>query len=284
MKFKIGEINKLQVKRKSDIGYMLINDGHDEILLPFSQTEYGLHDGQEVEVFIQLDSKKRLVASMLEPNLVIGKPGFVTVKNVRHDLGIFLENNTLKDPLVSNDDLPFNYDFWPEVGDTVFAKLKTTSTNLIARLISPEEAKTMFPEAPKLNKFNKVNGIVIKNGREGTNVITYDGQCIFIYYKHRRRDYRIGEEVTVTINNVLLDGTYNGTLLETKVKLMKNDADIIIDYLEKNNYMMPFTAKSSVESIEETFKMSKASFKRALGGLYKQRLIEFDDNFTYLKK
>ena len=142
----------------------------------------------------------------------------------------------------------------------------------------------MFPNAPVLNKFNKVEGIVIKNGREGTNVITREGQCIFIYYKHRRRNYRIGEEVTVTINNVLLDGTYNGTLLETKVKLMKSDAEVILDYIKDNNGLMKFTTKSPVDKIEETFKMSKAAFKRALGNLYKQRLIEFKDDMTYLVK
>ena len=65
---------------------------------------------------------------------------------------------------------------------------------------------------------------------------------------------------------------------------MKNDADVIIDYLNECDGVMAFTAKSDVEDIEREFKMSKAAFKRALGNLYKQRLIEFIDDKTYLVK
>lgn len=272
---KIGEKNHLTVIKKTNIGYTLENN----VFLPFNQTEHDYHAGSEVDAFIFLDSKKRLTASLLEPNITVSNPGFVTVKNVKKDLGVFIENNVLKDPLISCDDLPYNYDLWPTIGDTIFCKLKVTQSNLIAKLVSPEEAKTMFKPS-KLNKFDKVNAIVIKNGDKGTNLISRDGHSIFVYYKHRRRDYRIGEEVSVTINNCLLDGTYNGTLLESKLKLMKSDADTILDYIERHDGCIEFTAKSSVLDIEKTFNMSKASFKRALGSLYKQRLIYFEDNKT----
>jgi predicted RNA-binding protein (virulence factor B family) len=159
-----------------------------------------------------------------------------------------------------------------------------TPTQLIAKLISPEEAKGMFNPATTLNKFDKVNAIVLKNGIEGVNLITLEGHNIFVYYKHRRRDYRIGQQVLVTINNVGENNNYNGTLLKAKVPLMKEDANIILEYLEDNNGVMNFTTKTDVETIEETFNMSKAAFKRALGNLYKKRKIIFKDDKTYLVK
>lgn len=284
MKIKIGEMNTLVVKCKTDIGYTLTdNEGH-EVFLHFNQTNGDLQIGKNIDVYVLLDSKKRITASCNIPYIMINKPGFVKVNNVKKELGIFIDNNSLKDPLISNDDLPYDYDLWPMVGDTVLCKLKTTSTNLIGRLITPEEAKQIFDPTTKLNKFNKVNAIVIKNGSEGTNLITKEGHNIFVYYKHRRRNYRIGEEAIVTITNVCLDDTYNGTLLDSKVRLMKEDATVILDYIKENDGIIPFTTASSVESIEETFNMSKAAFKRALSNLYKQRLIEFRDNKTYLIK
>ena len=222
---------------------------------------------------------------MRMPYIMVDHPGFVRVTNVKKELGVFIDNNMMKDPLISNDDLPFDYDFWPQVGDEIFCKLKSTATNLIARAISPEEAKEMFKgQTTKLNKFDKVEAVCLKNGPQGTNFMTREGHSIFVYYKHRRRNYRIGEVATVTINNCLLDETYNGTVLDHKLRLMKNDADVIIDYLNECDGVMAFTAKSDVEDIEREFKMSKAAFKRALGNLYKQRLIEFIDDKTYLVK
>lgn len=284
MNFKIGEINTLQVKHKTDIGYTLKNKFDNEVLLPFSQTIKEFEIGETIDVFILLDSKKRLVASFNTPNLTVSRPGFVKVTNVIKGLGIFIDNNVLKDPLVSCDDLPLDNKLWPNIGDTVLCKLKATPSQLIAKLITPEEVKGMFRPKNKLNKFDKVSAIVLKNGAEGTNLITLDGHNIFVYYKHRRRDYHIGEEVLVTINNVCDNNNYNGTLLSSKVPLMNEDADIILNYLKENDGSMNITVKSSVETIENNFNMSKASFKRALGNLYKKRLIEFKDDKTYLVK
>lgn len=282
MKIKIGEINTLTVKRKTDIGYTLANEEGNEVFLHFNQANGELEIGSIIDVYILLDNKKRITASCNIPYIMVNKPGFVKVINVKKGLGIFIDNNSLKDPLISNEDLPYDYDLWPIVGDTVLCKIKVTSTNLIARLITPEEAKCIINADTKLNLFDKVDAIVIKNGEQGTNLITKEGHHIFVYYKHRRRNYRIGEEVNVTITNIALDGTYDGTLLDSKVKLMKEDSSVILDYIKENDGVMPFTTASSVEEIEVTFNMSKAAFKRALGNLYKQRIIEFKNDKTYL--
>ena len=61
---------------------------------------------------------------------------------------------------------------------------------------------------------------------------------------------------------------------------MKDDALVILDYLTDNDGVMEYTANTDVETIERVFKMSKAAFKRALGNLYKDREIEFKDDFT----
>lgn len=284
MNFKIGEFNTLEVLRKSDLGYMLVNRSDEEILLHFKQATRELSNGEIVEVFVFLDSKKRLTATMETPFIKINEPGFVKVVNVIENLGVFVDINISKDILISSDDLPLLFDKWPVIGDTVLCKLKTTATQLIGKLVSAEDAKTLFKPTRTLSKFEVVKALVLKSGTEGVNLITLEGHSIFVYYKHTRRDYHIGEEVSVTINNVREGHNYNGTLLEKKVALMKQDADIIIDYLNDYDGYMPYTSKSNVDDIENTFKMSKAAFKRALGNLYKKRLIDFKDDGTYLVK
>jgi predicted RNA-binding protein (virulence factor B family) len=273
MNFKIGEINTLDVKYKSDLGYTLKNRFDNEIFLPFNQTTRDFEIGETIDVFILLDSKKRLVASYNTPFIMVDHPGFVKVTNVIKGLGIFIDNNVLKDPLVSSDDLPLNDNLWPIIDDTVLCKLKATHTQLIAKLITPEEAKGMFKPVNKLNKMDKVTAIVLKNGTEGVNLITLEGHNIFVYYKHRRRDYRIGEEVLVTINNVCDNNNYNGTLLSSKVPLMKEDADVILNYLNDNDGVMNITAKTSVDKIENTFNMRRLHLKGLLVIYIKRGLL-----------
>lgn len=278
----IGKMNILKVLKESDIGYSLIDEEENIVLLPFSLCNKTIEKNDMVEVFILLDSKRRLLATMEKPNILIDQPNFVIVKEVVKNLGVFVDNNVSKDPLISLDDLPYNFDFWPEVGDCVFCKLKVTSKNLIAKLVLPEEAKSIFKPKTKLFKYNKLEAIVLKNGDKGTNLVSRDGHLIFVYYKNRRRDYRVGEVVSVSIINDCLNNTYNGTLLEQKVKEISLDATIILDYLKDNDGCMEFTTASSVLDIEKTFNMSKGAFKRALGNLYKDRVIEFIDDKTYL--
>jgi len=284
MDIKIGEMNTLVVKRKTDLGYMLENDDQDEVLMHYKQSSKELEIDDIVDVFVFLDSKKRITATCEKPFITVNHPGFVKVTDIVDDLGIFINNNVIKDPLISQDDLPFDEKTWPIIGDTILCKLKVTSTQLIAKLVSAEEAKGLFKPTTALEKSKKVTAIVLKNGNEGVNLITLEGHNIFVYYKHKRRDYHIGEEVIVTIINVGDNNNYNGTLVENKIPLMLDDANIILNYLKDNNGVMNFTTATDVKAIEKTFSMSKAAFKRALGNLYKKRLIEFKDNKTYLVK
>ena len=282
--FNIGETNTLQIKRKSDIGYILVNDMDEEVLLHDNQVIGDINVGDEIAVFLYFDSEKRLTATMEIPFIEVGIPGFVKVASVVKTLGVFINNNTTKDPLISIDDLPSDPSKWPHEGDEIFCKLKFTRTQLIAKLVTPEELKENVIPDTKLDKFQKIMAVVTKSGEEGVNLISKEGHSIFVYYKHKRRDYHIGEFVEVTISNPKPDNTYNGTLLERKAPLMKSDADIILNYIKEKEGFIPFTIKSSVSSIEDTFKMSKAAFKRALSNLYKQRLVELKEDGTYLVK
>jgi predicted RNA-binding protein (virulence factor B family) len=57
------------------------------------------------------------------------------------------------------------------------------------------------------------------------------------------------------------------------------DAKSILDYLKEHG-KMKLTSDSSPEEIKKLFSMSKRAFKRALGSIYKQDLVEFENNYT----
>ena len=91
----------------------------------------------------------------------------------------------------------------------------------------------------------------------------------------------MGEKVSVVITK-MMDSEAYGTLNAHKEVLVDEDKESIINYLKEHHGIMKLTAKSSSEEVEKVFNMSRKAFKRALGGLYKDQIVEFDETKTYL--
>jgi predicted RNA-binding protein (virulence factor B family) len=91
-------------------------------------------------------------------------------------------------------------------------------------------------------------------------------------------------ELDLTITKVQSDLTYYGKMIENKEVMMVDDSQVIIEFLMKNEGVMNLTSESSSESVMELLHMSRKAFKRALGSLYKRKLVSFKDNKTYLER
>lgn len=277
---KIGEVNTLKVKRKTDIGYML-TDGTEDVFLHFNESNHeNLVDNQSVKAFLYYDAKARLAATLSTPIITVSHADFVSVKEVNHELGVFVSNNISKDMLVSKDYLPYDFNLWPEKGDTLYCILKLKN-RLVAKPLNKVEI-TLKPET-KLELHQHIDGYVIHAGKEGLNMMSKEGHLIFVHHTQMRKTYRMGEMANVRIARIHEDG-YSGSLIEVKEKMMDQDAQMLYEYLIANGGKMPFTSDSDKDAIYETFKLSKKAFKRALGRLYSERKVIFEDDQTKIVK
>lgn len=276
----LGKINKFKVIRKSDLGYMLIKDSQ-EILMHYKEASKELNIDEEIDAYVYTDKENRLTATMHQPNLLIDKPNFVKVVNVIPDFGVFIDNNTIKDLLVSKDYLPYDFNLWPIVGDTLFCGLKIKKNYLVAKPLGRFDIKFLKSEA-KYADGEYVDAFVTRIAEKGLGLVTVDSIYVFVPNTQLRKEYRLGEQVQVKITKMLDNEAY-GTLNENKEILMNDDKKVILDYL-KEHKVMYLTAKSSSEEVEKIFNMSRKAFKRAYGALYKEQLIEFDETKTRLKK
>ncbi len=277
---KIGEVNTLKVKRKTDIGYML-TDGTDDVFLHFNESNHeNLVDNQSVKAFLYYDAKARLAATLSTPIITVSHADFVSVKEVNHELGVFVSNNISKDMLVSKDYLPYDFNLWPEKGDTLYCILKLKN-RLVAKPLNKVEI-TLKPET-KLELHQHIDAYVIHAGKEGLNMMSKEGHLIFVHHTQMRKTYRMGEMANVRIARIHEDG-YSGSLIEVKEKMMDQDAQMLYEYLVANGGKMPFTSDSDKDAIYETFKLSKKAFKRALGRLYSERKVIFEDDQTKIVK
>lgn len=275
----LGKYNKLKVVRKSDLGYML-SDGTSDILMHFRQASGELEIGKEVTVFVYADKEKRPCATMETVHASIVEPGFVKVIEVLPKIGVFVDNNTTKDILISKDYLPYSEENWPQIDDTLFIRLKEKKDILIGKPLNRFDIIELHSEFNYAD-YQSVLGYVCRVNEKGIGIVTVDKVYVFVPMSQMRGIYRMGQEVNVTITKVV-NGECYGTLNAHKEVLIDTDRELILKYLENHHGVMKLTAKSSSEEIEKTLKMSRKAFKRALGSLYKERLVEIDEEKTYL--
>lgn len=272
---KPGEKQKFKVARKTDIGYMLVNNDQEEVFLHNNETNYkSLVEGMKIEAFLFFDNKGRLAATLYEPIIKKDQSSWLKVTGVNYSVGVFLNNGINKDILYSKDDLPNNTDQWPQVDDLLYVKLQV-GKNFLA-INSGNRVLEDFEQGLL------VEANVITINERGITLLTPNLTPIFVDVTSLRKTYRIGESAAVIIN-FKHDGYYSGQLIMKKEEQRLDDADLIFNYLESRG-KMPLTSDSTPEEIKQIFNMSKKAFKRALGALYKQRKIDFIDGNTILKR
>lgn len=278
MALNIGEVNKFIVKRETDISYTLSPDDDElttYVFLHFNQATRRLTPGEKIDAFLYYDQKKRLCATMEAPIITTHKFDFVEVVDVLEKAGVFVKIGIAKDILLSKDFLPGNINRWPKKGDFVPCILIEKMHQLVARPIIPQDLH--FRE-PSLNINDTISGRVVKLSSEGITICTSLYQFVYLHKSYLRKEYHIGEEVTCKIIHINEQGHYHASTIEKKEYARLTDSDIILNYLKKLGGILPLGNASTPEDINRYFKMSKSAFKRAVGALYKNRLISIEDH------
>jgi len=104
-----------------------------------------------------------------------------------------------------------------------------------------------------------------------------------IYHSETFETLKIGNRRPGYIRNIRKDGKIDLTLKKPGPVSLVGSGRLIMNALQKADGFIPCHDKSSPQQITELFSMSKKEFKRAIGGLYKQRLIEISDKGIRLK-
>jgi uncharacterized protein len=150
-------------------------------------------------------------------------------------------------------------------------------------LASEQIIQEIYEPATESILHQPISGRVYRTSKEGTAILTEEGFRGFIHYTERKEEPRLGQWVKGRVIAVKEDGTLNITLRPLKQDGISEDAEMILRHLNENGGMIPFSDKSDPDEIRDTFNISKAAFKRALGKLMKEGLVEQKDGNTYLK-
>lgn len=272
----------LKVVRKSEMGAFLdaqTGNTNDDILLHKTQQTQEVHIGDEVKVFLYLDPKHRLTASMHVPRLKEGQIARMRVINVSKD-GAFLDVGAERGIFMPYAGMRGKL----QIGEIVWARLYTDKSGRLAVTMKVEdEMRRASVPAEDVRIGQMVKGSVYNLTESGAFMLTQERYIAFIARKEMMEVPRVGQTIEARVTYIRPDGRINASLRKAKAKAMESDGDRILLFLQDNNGRMPYCDTSSPELIKGRFRISKAAFKRALGHLYKQGLIEMQDGWTYLK-
>lgn len=269
----------LKVVRLNDMGAFLdagTGNTSDDILLHKAQQTADVAVGEVVNVFLYLDPKKRLTASMRVPKMRLGQIARLKIINVTHD-GAFVDAGAERGIF-----MPFaEMHGRPQVGEVVWAKLYLDkSGRLAASMKVSDEIRRASKPATGIKRGDKVKGTVFNIIDAGALIFSEEQYIVFIARKEMTRALRIGEVVEARVTYLREDGRLNASLLSVKEKALNGDAARILAYMEAHGGAMPFHDKTPPQTIAAVFKLSKAAFKRAVGHLYSERRIDkFDGGF-----
>lgn len=272
----------LKVVRQSEMGAFLdaeTGNTNDDILLHKTQQTAEVAVGDEVTVFLYLDPKHRLTASMRIPKLKEGQIARMRVINVSKD-GAFLDVGAERGIFMPYAGMRGKL----QIGEVVWAKLYTDKSGRLAVTMKVEdEMRRASVKAENVHIGQQVKGSVYNITDSGAFLLTEERYIAFIANKEMVEKPRVGEELTARVTFIRPDGRINASLREAKEKAMVGDADKLIMFLQAHDGRMPYSDSSSPELIKGKFKISKAAFKRALGHLIKDGLVEQRDGWTFLK-
>jgi predicted RNA-binding protein (virulence factor B family) len=264
----IGRFNRLKIIKAVPFGVYLDGGELGEILLPLKYVPDTGKPGDDLDIFLYLDSEERLIATTLKPVAQVGEFAFMTVVS-NSKFGSFLKWNIEKDlfvafkeqknPLIIGKSYLFYVYFDDESGRIAasqkFYKFLSQDTS---ELSEGEEVKILVYELTPMGWKAIINhkyfGMLYRNEVFNTEV-------------------KVGFESTAYIKKIREDGKLDLSLNKAGYGNIRDFTEILMEMLVENDGFLSFNDNSSPELIYANFGVSKKVFKKAVGSLYKNRKI-----------
>ena len=274
----IGKTNNLTILRHTPPGMYLGEDESEVVLLPTKYIEPNFKVGDQIDVFIYKDSEDRIIATRLKPYIEVNHFAFLNVSEVSR-FGAFLDWGLEKDLFV-----PFKEQ-----------KQKMMEGQSYVVFVYLDELTNRIVASSKVNKFISNEKLEVSQGDE-VDLIVYNETdlgytCIInglhkglIYHNDVFTDLAVGD-VTVGYIKLIREGNLiDLSLQKVGFKHVLSSTEKILEYLIAHDGFLELTDKSSPDLIERRFDMSKATFKKSIGILYRQRKITIHPDGVHLVK
>lgn len=278
MDIELGKYNVLEIVKTVDFGIYLDGGEAGEILLPTRYVPEQYEIGEFLKVFIYLDNEERIIATTLEPLTQVGDFSFLEVSWV-NEFGAFLNWGLMKDLFV-----PFREQKMKMlVGNSyiVHTHIDEESYRIVA---SAKIERYLSKEMPIYNENDEVSILIWQKTDLGFKAIVENQFSGLLYEGEIFQNVRTGMTMKAYIKQVREDGKIDLILQKPGFEKIDCFAQTLLDYIKEHDGIIYLTDKSHAEDIYDTFEVSKKTFKKAVGDLYRRRLVKLNEDCIQLAK
>lgn len=269
---KIGDYNTLRINRFTSVGAFLLDEEDKDVLLPNKYLTPEMAIEEMVDVFIYRDSEDRIVATTETPLIHLNSFAYLTVKSV-DNVGAFMDWGLEKDLLV-----PFSEqkNKLVEKGEyLVYMGLDPKTNRLFG---SAKINKYLSTEVEDLEINQEIDLLICELTELGRKVIVNNKYHGLIFHNFITKNIIQGDTVQGYVKEIRDDGKIDITLEKLTDDRFDEHSEFILQCLHENKGELRFSDKSDPDAIRAFFGMSKKSFKKAIGNLYKAKMIAINEN------
>lgn len=270
----IGRTCQLKVNRQVEFGFYL--DGgeqYGEVLLPNGEIrpDIDVHIGEPLEVFLYLDTEERIVATTHMPLAQVGDFAYLEVAWV-NNFGAFLHWGPLKDLFV-----PFREQKMKMMKGHSYIVHVHLDPETYRIMASAKVEHFLSQDFPPYRTGDQVELLIWQKTDLGLKAIVDGRYGGLLYDTQMFRSLRTGDRVKGYISQVRPDGKLDLSLQCPGQRGVEDFSAQLLRHLQMNGGQTPLGDKSPAEEVYALFGVSKKVFKKAVGDLYRQRLIEISD-------
>lgn len=273
----LGTTQTLFVNEVSNEGAYL--DGHDlgEVFLPSHEIRHELEAGDSISVFIFLDNANLPTATTKKPHAQVSEYALLRVKEI-NSIGAFLDWGLDKDVLA-----PFN-EQKPRMQEGHSYLVRLYLDNASSRICASSNFnRFLSKEEPQYTHLQEVDLIVAGKTDIGYKVLVEEAHFGVVFYNMVFKNLFVGQKLTGFIQKVREDGKIDVILEKPGMGKVSELGEKIMDKLKHEGGVLAIGDKSDPELIKKVFSTSKANYKKAIGGLFKQGLIDIEAKSIRLK-
>ncbi|WP_378188166.1 S1 RNA-binding domain-containing protein [Aquimarina sp. W85] len=275
----LGTYNTLEILRERSPGIYLGDDQGNEVLVPNKYVPENFEIGDKLRVFVYLDNEERVVATTQEPYITLNTFAYLKCTSVI-DIGAFIDWGLDKELFI-----PFKEQA---------SQMRAGSWYLIYLYLDKESNR--LTGSSKTNQFLDNNLVLLSPFEEvdliashpspiGWNMIVNQKHLGLVYSDEIFQKITVGDQLKGFVKKVRPDGKIDLVLQKHGYRGIEPNAQQIMDELTRSGGFIDLNDKSNPEAIQEVFQMSKKSFKKAIGTLYKARAITIEkDGIRLLEK
>ena len=268
----LGNINELEILRETSVGLFLGDKDGNEVLLPQKFVPDDWEMDETLEVFVLRDSENRVVATTETPKILVNQFAFLKViHNTR--VGSFVNWGLDKDLLVPYGEQ--EQTFVEDESYVIYMHLDEKTDRLVG---TNKFVKYLSEEIEDLRVNQEVDIIAWEENEVGMKVIINHMFRGIVYNDEIFEEFEVGDAKKAYVRRIREDGRVDITLKKMGYEHISVEADKIEAILRRNGGSLPLNDKSNPDDIYEALDMSKKSFKKAIGALYRARVITIESD------